>query len=107
MPGSEFGHAYYKYYVFLRPEHIPPGLSRDVLLQALHERDVPAYSGICGEIYLEEAFEDSGFAPDERHLNARELSETAIMIPIHPNLSEGAVLDVANAIVDTLRQLSD
>jgi dTDP-4-amino-4,6-dideoxygalactose transaminase len=105
VPGDDMRHVYYKYYVFVRPERLPAGVSRDSLLEALHERDVPAYTGICGEIYREEAFEDSGFAPDDRHVNAKELSETAIMIPIHPNLSDRAVLDVARAIVDTLRQL--
>jgi len=102
VPDPGVRHAYYKYYVFLKSDRMPPGWNRDSRLEMLHDKGVPAYSGICGEIYRERAFEDGGFAPDERHPVARELSETAIMIPIHPNLTEQAVLEAARAITDAI-----
>ena len=98
VPAADIRHSYYKYYVFLRPDRISSGWTRDRLLETLHQRDVPAYTGICGEIYREGVFEDGGFAPDQRHPIAVQLSETAIMIPIHPNLTDQSVVDVARSI---------
>jgi len=103
VPPPDIRHAYYKYYVFLKPDRLAPGRNRDRLLKELHERGIPAYTGICGEIYREGVFEDGGFAPDKRHPVARELSETAIMIPIHPNLTEQVVLEAARAITDAIK----
>ena len=102
IPPDEIHHAYYKYYVFIRREHLPEGWTRDRLLETLHDTGVPAFAGICGEIYREEAFDAGGFAPEKRHPTAAELAETAIMIPIHPNLAEESVLDAARAMTDTL-----
>jgi len=103
VPDRDIRHAYYKYYVFLRPDRLSSGLDRDSLLAALHEKDVPAYAGICGEIYRESVFENAGFAPDKRRPVAQKLSETAIMIPIHPNITERDVLDIARAIAEQAR----
>jgi dTDP-4-amino-4,6-dideoxygalactose transaminase len=104
VPGRDFYHAYYKYYVFLEKSSLENGLVRDDVLTALHEADVPAFHGICAEIYRERAFEESGFAPDERHPFASELGETAIMIPIHPNLSDQLVTQAAQAISKAVEQ---
>ena len=97
VPPAGFGHAYYKYYVF-----VDPSVDRDVLLSSLHEDGIPAFSGICGEIYREAAFEDAGFAPEERHPVAKELAETSIMVPIHHNVSDEAAVEVAEAILSKM-----
>ena len=77
----------------------------DDLLAALHDDGIPAFTGICGEIYREEAFLDAGYAPDEPLEVARELSETAIMVPIHPLLTDEDVLAVAEKISRSAAQL--
>jgi dTDP-4-amino-4,6-dideoxygalactose transaminase len=102
VPAADFYHAYYKYYVFLEPRRFTDGRSRNDLLEDLYRREVPAFHGICAEIYLEGAFED-GFAPDERHPVASRLAETAIMIPIHPNLSDESVREVGQVISEVAR----
>jgi dTDP-4-amino-4,6-dideoxygalactose transaminase len=102
IPTEDFGHSYYKYYVFVRPDRLKEGWDRDRILEELHENGVPAFTGICGEIYREKAFEEGGFAPDEPHPVARELSETAIMVPIHPALTDELVHDVADAVADVM-----
>ncbi|MEI5579495.1 hypothetical protein, partial [Streptomyces brasiliscabiei] len=50
-------HAEYKHYVFIRPEHLKPGWTRDKIVEAIVERGVPAYQGSCSEVYQEKAFD--------------------------------------------------
>ena len=81
-------HAAYKAYVFVVPERLPPGWSRDRVLQVLLDEEIPAFSGSCSEVYLEKAFDDTGFRPAERLPIARELGETSLMFLVHPTLEE-------------------
>lgn len=52
-------HSYYKYYVFVRLERLKNGWNRDRVLGELEKRGVPCGTGVCPEIYLEEAFRSS------------------------------------------------
>ncbi|MEF8982655.1 DegT/DnrJ/EryC1/StrS family aminotransferase [Thiohalorhabdus sp.] len=90
-PPEHVGHAYYKWYAFVRPKGLRPGWDRDALVAALQERGVPAMQGICPEVYRERAFEGTGFQPAERLPVARELGETSLMLPVHPTLTEEEV----------------
>lgn len=79
-------HAYYKYYVFLRPETLEDGWSRDTIVQAIKAEGVPCFVGSCSEIYLEKAF-----VARRRHPIlpvARMLGETSLMFLVHPTLSD-------------------
>lgn len=86
-PPVGVGHAYYKYYVFVRPELLRPGWTRDRIMAEINARGVTCHSGSCSEIYLERAF-----PPDMRPAHplpvARELGETSLMFLIHPPLRE-------------------
>ncbi|HKJ87637.1 MAG TPA: DegT/DnrJ/EryC1/StrS aminotransferase family protein, partial [Gammaproteobacteria bacterium] len=55
-PPAHVGHAYYKFYCFVRPERLRPAWDRDAVIAALQERGVPAMQGSCSEIYREQAF---------------------------------------------------
>jgi len=46
-------HAWYKFYCYVRPEHLKEGWSRDRIMAEINARGVPCYSGSCSEIYLE------------------------------------------------------
>jgi hypothetical protein len=70
-PEDEIFHAYYKYYVFVRPEELRDGWDRDRIMNEVSARDVPCMSGICPEIYLEKAF----FFGDRRSEVGRRRSE--------------------------------
>ncbi|HUF10419.1 MAG TPA: hypothetical protein VMO47_13950, partial [Rhodothermales bacterium] len=59
-----------------------------------------AFTGICPEIYREDAFGKAGLVPETRHPAARLLGETAIMLPIHHNLSDATVLHWARSVRD-------
>ncbi|HEX7022121.1 MAG TPA: DegT/DnrJ/EryC1/StrS aminotransferase family protein [Trueperaceae bacterium] len=97
-PPEHVLHAYYKYYVFVRPERLRAGWDRDRIVEALAGRGVPCRSGSCSEIYREQAFTDRGWGPVERHRVARELGETALEFLVHPTLSEADVSAYCDAV---------
>jgi len=84
--GAHLGHAAYKAYVYLRPERLRQGWSRERIITEVNAAGVPCYSGSCSEIYLEKAFTRSGLGPAERFPVARELGETSLMFLVHPTL---------------------
>jgi dTDP-4-amino-4,6-dideoxygalactose transaminase len=105
IPPEEISHAYYKYYVFLRPEWLRDGWSQDHLLQAVVAEGIPCFSGSCSEIYLEKAF-PQGMRPAQRLQVARQLGETSMMFLVHPTLSEQDMLDTALAVEKVLKRAS-
>ena len=102
LPPKEIGHAYYKYYVFLRLEWLRRGWSRDRLLQAIIGEGIPCFSGSCSEVYLERAFPKS-MRPARRLPVARSLGETSLMFLVHPTLSEQDILDTVRAVQKVLQ----
>lgn len=101
LPGEDIHHAYYKYYVFVRPEELAEGWNRDRIMNAVTAQGVPCFSGSCSEIYLEKAFTDAEYGPKERLPVARELGETSLMFLVHPTLSEADMAHMAD-VVDTI-----
>jgi dTDP-4-amino-4,6-dideoxygalactose transaminase len=81
-------HAAYKCYIFVRPEKLKPGWNRDRILAEICARGVPCFSGSCSEVYLEKAFDNTGWRPANRLSVARELGDTSLMFLIHPTLTE-------------------
>lgn len=88
--------AYYRFYVFVRPERLKRGWDRDAILQAINAEGVPCFTGSCGEVYLEKAF--SASRPASRHPIAQELGETSLAFLVHPTLAEGDVEDACRAV---------
>ncbi|WP_311221112.1 MULTISPECIES: DegT/DnrJ/EryC1/StrS family aminotransferase [unclassified Acidovorax] len=81
-------HAHYKTYLYVQPDRLAPGWSRDRIVQALMAQGVPAYQGSCSEVYLERAFDCTPWRPRERLPVARQLGDTSIMLLVHPTLTE-------------------
>jgi dTDP-4-amino-4,6-dideoxygalactose transaminase len=100
-------HAYYKYYVFLRPGCLRVGWSRDRLVRAIAAEGIPCGSGTCPEIYLEKAFDDVPFRPARRLPVAEELGETSLMFHVHPTFTRCDVLDACQAAEKVLRVATD
>ena len=98
VPSDDFYHAYYKYYVFIKPEMLKKGWDRDRIIVAVNEEGVPCFTGSCSEMYLEKAFETNGLRPQKRLSTAEELGQTAMMFLVHPTLSEEDMLDMAKAV---------
>ena len=103
--GGDSVHAYYKYYVYVRPENLPENINRDSILNALNEKKIPCFSGSCSEIYLEKAFDNHPSRPNVRLTVAKELGETSLMFLIHPTLTTNEMQTIANTTVDVLTTL--
>jgi dTDP-4-amino-4,6-dideoxygalactose transaminase len=83
IPPEYIGHAYYKYYAFVRPDKLRSGWNRERILAEIVRRGVPCFSGSCSEIYLEKAFPVE-WRPVDPLPVARELGETSLMFLVHP-----------------------
>ncbi|AZF04447.1 DegT/DnrJ/EryC1/StrS aminotransferase family protein [Pseudomonas sp. R5-89-07] len=83
----EIQHAAYKCYVFIRPELLRAQWSRDRIISEMGARGVPVFSGSCSEVYLEKAFDGTGWRPESRLPNAQVLGETSLMFLVHPTLT--------------------
>ena len=105
--GGDSVHAYYKYYVYVRPENLPENINRDSILNALNEKKIPCFSGSCSEIYLEKAFDNHPSRPKARLTVAKELGETSLMFLIHPTLTTNEMQTIATTTVDVLTILSN
>ncbi|GBD41012.1 dTDP-3-amino-3,4,6-trideoxy-alpha-D-glucose transaminase [bacterium HR39] len=103
-PPEHLTHAFYKFYLFVVPEALAAGWSRDRILAEAGEAGVPVFSGSCPEIYLERAFEGTPWRPGERLPVARELGETSLMLEVHPTLDEEEVLRRADLLRGILRR---
>jgi dTDP-4-amino-4,6-dideoxygalactose transaminase len=75
-------HAAYKCYVFVENG------KRDQYMAEINARGVPCFSGSCSEVYLEKAFDGTGFRPEQRLPVAKELGETSLMFLCHPTLTQ-------------------
>jgi len=81
-------HAEYKHYMFVRPEKLADGWTRDRIVEEISCAGVPAFQGSCSEVYLEKAFDNTPWRPDKRLPNAVELGETSLMFLVHPTLTQ-------------------
>ncbi|NGM87289.1 DegT/DnrJ/EryC1/StrS aminotransferase family protein [Parapusillimonas sp. SGNA-6] len=95
---SSIRHAAYKCYVFVEPEHLQAGWSRDRMLDEINALGVPCYSGSCSEVYLEKAFDNTGWRPASRLPITRELGENALMFLVHPTLSDAEIEKTCKAL---------
>lgn len=104
VPTEEIYHSYYKLYVFVHPERLREGWTRDRVMNAISAEGIPCYSGSCSEIYLEKALE--GVRPAERLPVAKELGETSLMFLVHPTLSEPDMDDTIAAVEKVMAHAS-
>jgi len=91
-PPDHIEHAWYKCYIFVKSDGLAKlGLSRDELIEQFNEAGVPCYQGSCSEVYLEKAFDGTGFRPKQRLPIAKELGETSLMFLVHPGVEPNMV----------------
>jgi len=102
MPDEFVKHAYYKYYCFVKQEHLSGSWSRDKIIQAINAEGIPCFTGSCPEIYKEKAFSNHNIRNYEILPNAKLLGETSLMLLLHPTLDSKNIKDMA----DTLRKIS-
>lgn len=100
---SDITHAAYKCYVFVEPALLKPEWNRDRIAEEINAMGVPCYSGSCSEVYLEHAFDDTGWRPEPRLPVAKELGETALMFLVHPTLTEQEIEKTCQVLNDVMR----
>jgi dTDP-4-amino-4,6-dideoxygalactose transaminase len=91
-------HAAYKCYVFVNPDQLPEGWSRDRIISEINAEGIPCLQGSCSEVYLEKAFEKTPWRPETRLPNAKELGDTSLMFLVHPTLTEDEINHTCRAI---------
>lgn len=84
-------HAFYKYYFYLRPENLAAGWNRDAISDEINKRGVPCFQGSCSEIYLEKAFDRTGWRPEPPLAVSRDIGSISLMLLVHPTLTEAEV----------------
>lgn len=92
-------HAYYKYYVFVKPDLLK--ISRDELIGRLIAAGVPVTQGSCGEVNLEKAFEQQVDLPI-----ARQLFDTSLMFQTDPTLSLETIEAIARTVCVVIQDSS-
>jgi dTDP-4-amino-4,6-dideoxygalactose transaminase len=55
-------------------------------------------------VYLEKAFDNTGWRPEARLPNAKELGETSVMFLIHPTLTENELIKTSQIIKKVFEQ---
>jgi dTDP-4-amino-4,6-dideoxygalactose transaminase len=95
--------AEYKHYVFIRPENLEDGWSRDRIVDEVNANGVPCFQGSCSEVYLEKAFDDTGWRPDVRLSNAVELGDTSLMFLVHPTLTQQEISKTCDVLSRVLK----
>ena len=89
-------HAAYKCYIFVKGDIE----LRDKMMIEINKKGVPCYSGSCSEVYLEKAFDNTGFRPKERLPVAKELGETSLMFLVHPTLTEEEIQKTCDVLTE-------
>ncbi len=91
-------HAHYKCYAYVQPNQLAEGWSRDRIVSEINALGVPCYQGSCSEVYLEKAFDGTGWRPAERLPSAKELGDSSLMFLVHPTLTEAEIQQTCDAI---------
>ncbi len=105
QPEAGLEGAYYRLYGYIDDRALKTGVSRDDVIGAVLEAGLPSSSGSCGEIYLEKAFEGTGFKPAARLPVANELGETSLAFLTHPTMNDEDVEKVAERFAEIFLRL--
>lgn len=98
---DDLEHAAYKCYVFIEPDALAPGWTRERVIKTINDLGVPCMEGTCSEVYREKAFDNSPWRPAEGLPVARALGGASMMFPVHPTLTTSDM----QRMVDALRQV--
>ncbi|KEQ13075.1 DegT/DnrJ/EryC1/StrS family aminotransferase [Endozoicomonas numazuensis] len=99
-------HAFYKLYVFVQPDELNKGWSRDRIVAEIQSRGVPCMQGTCSEVYKEKAFDATGFRPNKDLPVAKELGSDSLMFLVHPTLKDDEIEKTIVALREVMLQAS-
>lgn len=104
QPPAHLEHAYYRWYAYVRPETLRSDWTRARITDRVAELGVWCQGGSCGEIYLEKAFDGTGFRPEERLPGARQLGETSLSLRTDPVLHAEHIDQMADVLEGVLAE---
>lgn len=97
-------HAHYKCYVYIDPDGLACGWTRDRIIEEINRRGVPCFQGTCSEVYLEQAFDSTGWRPKVRLPVAKRLGETSLVFLVHPTLTESEIAKTCEVLDEVLKE---
>nr|WP_083700738.1 DegT/DnrJ/EryC1/StrS aminotransferase family protein [Halomonas sp. 1513] len=100
-------HAAYKCYVFVEAGALKPGWNRDRIQAEIAARGVPCFSGSCSEVYLEKAFDGTGWRPEQPLPVAQELGDTSLMFLCHPTLTEAEIDKTCEVLREVMAECTE
>ncbi|MFQ3215230.1 MAG: dTDP-4-amino-4,6-dideoxygalactose transaminase [Marivirga sp.] len=95
--------AAYKHYLFVETQYLKDDWNRDRIVEEISIRGVPCFQGSCSEVYLEKAFDGTGWRPKNRLVNAKELGETSLMFLVHPTLTKGEISKTCEVLAEVFK----
>jgi dTDP-4-amino-4,6-dideoxygalactose transaminase len=90
----------------VKPEALVDGWSRDKIIEEINNLGVACYQGSCSEVYLEKAFDETGWRPEPRLPVAKELGETSLMFLVHPTITDLEIQKTCEVIKVVMTQAS-
>ena len=106
LPKNNLKHAWYKFYVYLKPKILLEGWNRERIIYEINESGFPAFSGSCSELYKEKCFRKI-YKDNLPNLKiAKELGDTSLMFLVHPTITEDNIYKYAEKIKCVLKKAS-
>jgi dTDP-4-amino-4,6-dideoxygalactose transaminase len=99
-------HGHYKFYAYVRLQNLARGWTRDRIIEAFNAEGVPCYQGSCSEVYMERAFDGTGWRPTQRLTVAGELGDTSLMWLVHPTLTGAEISKTCKVIQQVMSHAS-
>ena len=99
---SNCEHAAYKCYVFINPLELKENWTRDRIMLEIQSRGVPCTQGSCSEVYLEKAFDGTGWRPENHLAVAKDLGERTLSFLVHPTLEPRHIEETCSVIQNVL-----
>ena len=105
IPEKSLTHAWYRFYVFVKPDSLKTEWDRNRILLEIRKLGIPVFSGSCSEIYLEKCFEKNRYlGKDIKRLSiAKELGETSLCFLVHPTLNKDEIVFQIGKISSVLK----
>tara|TARA_B100001027_G_scaffold216151_1_gene191705 strand:+ start:295 stop:1467 length:1173 start_codon:yes stop_codon:yes gene_type:complete len=99
IPANDIKCAWYKFYVFLKPNSLKQNWDRNKIIKRLEEKKFPVFYGSCSEIYLEKGMKNYKIFGDKKRLqNAEECTKTSLMFLVHPTITIEQIHSYGKAI---------
>ncbi len=95
---ADVTHAFYKFYLLLRPELVDPEAKRAEMIVQLMENGIPCGTGSCPDMSLEEGLRGISCERDGALTNAHALGRRTLMLLVDHTLDRDDMVQVAQAL---------